>query len=239
MLLLRAGAIAALVAACAMPAAPDQAAGGQESMNTLTDAERREGWQLLFNGRTIDRWRGYGQTSVPAGWQVRDGTLTRSQPAVDLVSVDEFADFELALEWRISPAGNSGIMFRVVEGPDPPYHTGPEMQILDNAGHADGRAPETSAGSNYALHAPSRDMTRPVGEWNAVRLLVHGNHVEHWLNGQKIVEYELGSPDWLARVRRSKFNEWPGYGRAKSGRLVLQDHGDVVSYRNIKIRGLR
>jgi hypothetical protein len=130
-------------------------------------------------------------------------------------------------------------MFRVLEGPEAPYHTGPEMQILDNAKHADGKVPETSAGSNYALHAPIRDVTRPVGSWNVVRLIVNGNQVEHWLNLVRVVAYELGSADWLARVRPSKFNDWPGYGKAPRGHIVLQDHGDVVSFRNLKIRILK
>jgi hypothetical protein len=206
--------------------------------NTLTAAEQKAGWALLFDGRSLDRWKGYGTPQIPAGWQVIDGTITRVGGGGDLVSKDQFANFELALEWRITPGGNSGIMFRVVEGPEAPYHTGPEMQILDNARHADGKVPETSAGANYALHAPVRDVTRPVGSWNAVRLIVNGTHVEHWLNGVKVVEYELGSADWLARVRPSKFNDWPGYGRASRGHVVLQDHGDVVAFRNLKIRVL-
>jgi len=232
-------AVAAIIvlAACMSAPAPVETQG--TSVNTLTAAERQAGWTLLFDGRTIDRWRGYGTQTVPPGWVVADGALTRARPAVDLASVDEFANFELSIDWKISPGGNSGIMFRVVEGADPPYYSGPEMQILDNAGHADGKAPETSAGSNYALHAPTKDMTRPVGQWNTARLLVNKSHVEHWLNGEKVVEYELGSPDWTTRVARSKFSAWPTYGRAATGRLVLQDHGDVVAYRNIKIRTIQ
>jgi hypothetical protein len=110
------------------------------------------------------------------------------------------------------------------------------MQVLDNAKHADGKNPLTSAGSNYAVHAPVRDVTKPVGEWNAMRLVVRGNHVEHWLNGVKLLEYELGSTDWQARVKASKFATLPGYGRARRGHLVLQDHGDVVAFRNLRIR---
>lgn len=227
-----------IVAACMSAPTPVETQGAA-ALNTLTSAERQAGWTLLFDGRTIDRWRGYGTQSVPPGWVIADGALTRAQPAVDLVSVEEFANFELAFEWKISPAGNSGIMFRVVEGADPPYYSGPEMQILDNGGHADGQAPETSAGSNYALHAPTKDLTRPVGAWNAARLIVNQSHVEHWLNGEKIVEDQLGSPDWVARVAGSKFSAWPPYGKAATGRLVLQDHGDVVAFRNIKIRKLQ
>ena len=214
-------------------------ASQEPASNTLTAAERKAGWLLLFDGKTLDKWRAYAAPQVPKGWQAVDGTITRIGGGGDLMTRDQFANFELALEWRISPGGNSGIMFRVVEGPEAPYHTGPEMQILDNANHADGKAPETSAGSNYALHAPIRDVTRPVGSWNAVRLIAHGNTVEHWLNGVKVVEYELGSADWLARVRPSKFNDWPGYGKAPRGHIVLQDHGDVVSFRNLKIRVLK
>ena len=210
----------------------------EPAANTLTAAEQKAGWRLLFDGKTLDRWRAYAAPQAPKGWQVVDGTISRVGDGGDLMTRDQFANFELALEWRISPGGNSGIMFRVVEGPEAPYHTGPEMQILDNATHADGKAPETSAGSNYALHAPIRDVTRPVGSWNAVRLIVNGNTVEHWLNGVKVVEYELGSADWLSRVRPSKFNDWPGYGKAPRGHIVLQDHGDVVSFRNLKIRVL-
>ena len=206
--------------------------------NTLTPAEQKAGWQLLFDGKSLDRWKGYGTPQVPGGWRVVDGTLTRAGGGGDIVTKEQFSNFELALEWRISPGGNSGIMFRVLEGQEAPYYTGPEMQILDNARHADGKVAETSAGSNYALHAPIRDVTRPVGSWNAARLLVNGNHVEHWLNDVKVVEYQLGSADWLARVKPSKFNDWPGYGRASRGHIVLQDHGDVVAFRNLKIRVL-
>jgi hypothetical protein len=207
--------------------------------NTLTPAEQREGWQLLFDGRTLDKWRGYGKPAPPDGWQVVDATITRVRGGGDLMTKEQFENFALGLEWRISPGGNSGIMFRVIEGLEGPYRSGPEMQILDNARHADGKVRETTAGSNYALHAPVRDVTRPVGSWNAVRLVVNGSQVEHWLNDVKVVEYELGSADWLARVKPSKFNDWPEYGRPKRGHIVLQDHGDVVAFRNLKIRALK
>lgn len=206
--------------------------------NTLTAAEQREGWQLLFDGKTLDTWRGYQRPTPPDGWRVIDGTITRVGGGGDLMTKDQFENFALALEWRLSPGGNSGIMFRVIEGLEAPYHSGPEMQILDNARHADGKVRETTAGSNYALHAPVRDVTRPVGDWNAVRLIVNGSRVEHWLNDVKVVEYELGSADWLARVKPSKFNDWPEYGRATRGHIVLQDHGDEVAFRNLKIRVL-
>ncbi len=198
-------------------------------------------WQQLLDGDAGRFWRGYRQADLPAGWQMVDGALTRVAQAGDIVSREEFQDFELELEWKISPGGNSGIFFHVVEDSalNAVYLTGPEVQVLDNAGHADGRNALTSAGSNFALHAPTRDVTRPVGEWNRVRLVVQGPRVEHWLNGEKIVEYELWSDDWKQRVQASKFRDMPRYGLARRGHIALQDHGDWVAYRNIRIRRLK
>jgi len=196
------------------------------------------GWRPLFDGRTTAGWRGYQRADVPAGWQVVDGALTRVGEAGDLVTLDEFADFELELEWKIAPGGNSGVMFRVTEDHEYPWETGPEFQILDDAAHKDGLDPRTSAGANYAMHAPSVAAARPAGEWNQARLVVRGAHVEHWLNGQKIVAYELWSPDWEARVQACKWKERPDYGRRRSGLIALQDHGDAVAYRNLRIRVL-
>ena len=200
------------------------------------DQSSAANWRSLFDGKSLAGWRAYKTTAAPTGWQAVDGVLVRTASGGDLMTVDEFGDFELELEWKVGPAGNSGIMFRVATGPDRPWETGPEMQLLDNTAHADGKGALTSAGANYALHAPVRDVTKPVGEWNAVRLVVRGAHVEHWMNGVKLLEYELWSPDWEARVKASKFGALPGYGRARRGHIVLQDHGDVVSFRNIRIR---
>ena len=209
-----------------------------EPQNILTEAEQKEGWKLLFDGKTTQGWHGFKKTTVPSGWQVKNDCLARVGSGGDIVTDDEFDNFELKLEWRVTPGANSGIFFRVSEDEDQPWRTGPEMQILDNAEHADGRNPLTSAGSNYALHAPGRDVTQPVGLFNEVRLIVNGPHVEHWLNGVKIVEYELGSPEWEKLVAASKFSSMPRYGREKKGHIDLQDHGDLVWYRNIKIRPL-
>jgi hypothetical protein len=202
----------------------------------VTSPEPDAGWRRLFDGTTMTGWRGFKTAEPPAGWKPVDGALVRVDGGGDLMTVDQFGDFELRLEWKISAGGNSGIMFRATTAGAQTYETGPEMQVLDNAGHRDGKDPKTSAGSNYALQAPVRDVTKPVGEWNAVRLIVAGAHVEHWMNGVKLLEYELWNPDWEARVKASKFNAWSGYGRATRGHLVLQDHGDLVSYRNIIIK---
>jgi hypothetical protein len=209
-----------------------------EPQNFLTAEEQAAGWKLLFDGKTTAGWRGYRKDDMPDGWQVRDGCLVRVGPGGDIITEDEFDNFELKIEWRICAAGNSGIFYRVNEDFDWPFFTGPEFQVLDNAEHADGRSPLTSAGSNYALYAPVRDVTAPVGFFNQVRIVCNGAHVEHWLNGVKIVEYELWSDEWKELVAGSKFAAWPEYGLMKTGHIVLQDHGDQVWYRNIKIRAL-
>jgi len=200
-------------------------------------------WRDLFNGRDLEGWRGFEADTPPAGWEVVDGTLYHNAdhpgPGGDLMTVDEFDDFELTLEWKIAPGGNSGIMFRVTQDDDAPWKTATEMQVLDNFRHPDGRNPLTSAGANYGLYAPTADVTRGVGEWNAVRILAAGPHVEYWLNGTKVVEFELWSEDWERRVAASKFAQYPRYGRARRGHLDLQDHGDRVWYRNIRLRPIR
>lgn len=209
-----------------------------QQTNTLTAAEKAEGWQLLFDGKTMAGWRAFRSTTPPAGWKAIDGELVRQDKGGDLMTAQQFDNFELRLEWKVSKNGNSGIMFRVTDQGNQTYETGPEFQILDNAGHKDGKDPMTAAGSNYAMHPPVRDVTRPVGEWNEVRLIVNGAHVEHWMNGVKLLDYELWSEDWDKRMKASKFAKMPGYGRAKRGHLVLQDHGDLVWFRNIKIKPL-
>lgn len=206
--------------------------------NRLTAEERRDGWQLLFDGTSTKGWRGFKQKTAPEGWVVKQGTLVREAGGADLITVKQYKNFELALEWKISSGGNSGIMYRVTEDGNAPYETGPEMQVLDDARHADGKNRLTSAGSDYGLYAAPAGVVHPAGEWNKVKIVVNGNHVEHWLNDVKVVEYELGSPDWTAKVAASKFDQWKGYGKAASGYIALQDHGDKVEYRSIRIKEL-
>ena len=209
-------------------------------VNKLSEAEQSAGWKLLFDGKSFNGWRGFLKDKVPNGWVITKlGELHfTGEGNGDIITEAEFENFELRLEWKISPGGNSGIFFRVSENRKFSWHTGPEMQVLDNTGHKDGRNSLTSAGSNYALHAPTKDVTREVGLYNEVRILVKKNHVEHWLNGLKIVEYEIGSPQWHKLVANSKFGKLPDYGRYRHGHIVLQDHGDKVWYRNIKVRQL-
>jgi hypothetical protein len=191
-------------------------------------------WRAL----TAERWRGFKQDRLPPGWQVVSGALTRVAPAGDIVSREQFGDFELALEWKVGPAGNSGVFYRVLELPElgAVWQSGPEAQVLDDARHADGARPETSAGACYGLYPAPRGVVRAAGEWNEMRIRVQEGRVEHWLNGRRVVEYRLGSPEWRERVGRSKFAGLAHYGRAPRGHLALQDHGDWVAYRNIRVR---
>lgn len=210
----------------------------QGSLNTLTPAERAEGWRLLFDGKTTAGWRGWKMDTLPSGWQAADGALTRVRQAADIVTTDKFKDFELKLEWKIAKNGNSGIFYRASEDDDAIYWSAPEMQVLDDAGHPDGKSRLTAAGSDYGLYPAPAGVVKPAGQWNQVRLVVKGQHVEHWLNGVKVVAYELGSPDWEAKVKASKFATHPHYGRNREGYIGLQEHDFWVAYRNIKIRTL-
>jgi hypothetical protein len=190
----------------------------------------------------IREWRGFRMSGLPAGWTVNGDEIGFVPPAdgarADLVTVAQYGDFELTLEWAVSEGGNSGIFFRVSEAASATYESGPEMQILDDERHPDGAKPETSAGANYGLHPPTIRAARPAGEFNEVKLIARGPHVEHFLNGVKVVEYELWTEDWKQRVAASKFAAWPSYGLAREGHIALQDHGDEVVFRNVRIRRL-
>ncbi len=211
-----------------------------QAPNTLTAQEKAEGWRLLFDGRTTTGWRGYRKQGIPAGWQARDGALTRVASAGDIVTTGKYESFDLTWDWKIAPGGNSGVMYHVTEELNEPYETGPEYQILDDQRfRPDGLSLLTSAGACYALYPIPRHLAKPAGQWNHSRLLVDHGHVTHWLNGVKAAEYTLGSPDWDRRVTASKFKEWPQFGKAATGFIDLQDHGSEVAYRNLKIRELR
>jgi hypothetical protein len=214
-------------------------APSQEAHNQLTAQERQQGWRLLFDGTTTNGWRNYNGQGLRDGWQVVDGAFTRVAQGGDIITNEQYENFDLTLDWKLREGGNSGVFFNVVEQPGAViYHGAPEVQILDDTRHPDGRNELTSAGANYALHPAPRGVVKPVGDWNTMRIRKNGDHVEQWLNGQKIVEYDLGSEDWKKRVAASKFSAWPSYGQARRGYIGLQDHGNWVAFRNIKIRVL-
>ena len=206
--------------------------------NTLSAAERAAGWRLLFDGQTTAGWRNYGKPTISDGWKVQDGALTRTGAGGDIISTDEFKNFELSIDWKIEIGGNSGIFYRASEDSEAIYWNAVEMQVLDDAKHPDGQDRMTSAGAAYDLYPSPKGHVNPGGEWNTARLIVNGNHVEQWLNGFKLLEYELGSPDWNAKVAASKFKPHARFGKNAQGHIGLQDHGNVVAFRNIKIRVL-
>lgn len=211
--------------------------------NTLTPREVRDGWKLLFDGQTLKGWQEYGGAAISEGWTAENGVLAlRGRRARDIVTSQVYRNYELSLEWQLSPegpAGNSGLFYDVIDTASAIYWGSPEMAILDNARHPDGRTELTSSGAVHSMYPVPHARTKPVGEWNLIRLVVNGDHIEHWLNGVKVVEYELGSADWKARVAKSKFSDKPLYGTARSGRIGLQQHGSYVGFRNIKIKELR
>ena len=203
--------------------------------NTLSPEEAKDGWKLLFDGKTTAGWRNFKQDAVSPGWKVEDGALVRAgKGAGDIMTAEQFGAFDLVLEYRIAPGGNSGLMFHVTEEGGTPWQTGPEVQILDNVA---GRDPN-KAGWLYQLYVPAIDATKPAGEWNEIRLLVTPEKGETWMNGKKYYDFVKGSDDWNARVAKSKFVAMPLFGKATKGHICLQDHGDTVAFRNIRIRPL-
>jgi hypothetical protein len=198
------------------------------------------GWRPLFNGTDLSGWRGYKGAAAPTKWRVENGAITLGVEGGggDIVTAEEFENFELQLEWKISEGGNSGIIYfvREVEGAEQTYSTGPEMQVLDDARHPDGKLPSHRAGALYDLLPASKAVAAPVGTWNKVRIVSRHGRIEHWLNGRKVVATRYGDEGWRRLVAGSKFKEMPHFAKLPRGRIALQDHGDRVWYRNIRIR---
>jgi hypothetical protein len=230
------------------PSAGAASEAAAPALNTLTPEEVAAGWELLFDGVSTAGWRGYNKEAFPeAGWGVADGDLivmasdgSEEGLGGDIVTEAEFSNFELVFEFLVTPEGNSGVFYRVVENPElTMWQVAPEYQVLDDSAYIAMGTMDMNrhlTGDNYDLQASAVRASNPLGTWNRGRILVDGTHVEHWLNGQKTVEYELFSPEWEALVAASKFAPHPEYGRAMTGRIGLQDHGRELRYRNIKIR---
>ncbi|MFZ4546651.1 MAG: 3-keto-disaccharide hydrolase [Bacteroidales bacterium] len=218
--------------------------------NTISDYEKKNGWKLLFDGKSTKGWRGVYKEAFPEkGWEVKDGELVvlpsggaESANGGDIVSIDEFSDFELVADFKITEGANSGIKYYVTEKENNQGSAiGPEYQILDDKNHPDaklGRDGNRTMSSLYDLITAKNKRVNPIGEWNSARIVSKNNHVEHWLNGMKVLEYERGSKEFRELVAASKYKVWPGFGEAAKGRILLQDHGNKVSFRSLKIREL-
>ncbi len=246
-------ALLATFTGCGQKAGPEQttedATIQEPALNTLTGEEQEAGWELLFDGTTLNGWRNFGKQGIGSSWKVQDDAIYldaqkdpnggwQAADGGDITTDGVYADFELQIEWKIAPCGNSGIIYRSVESDKYQYawQTGPEMQVLDNECHPDAKIEKHRAGDLYDLVAVSEETVKPVGEWNAVRLVVQGSRVEHWLNGVKVVDIEMGTDQWRKMLANSKWKDFPDFSTAREGHIVLQDHGDPVWFRNIKIR---
>jgi len=223
----------ALVAATGAPAAQTQTTGP---------------WKSLFDGTSLDAWRIYKSDKAPkmcaggettAGWEIKDGVLQKDGNANDLASKDQFGDFELELEWKIGEAGNSGVFYRGTEEYNAIYWRAAEYQLLDNVNAEDNKKDNHLAGSVYDLFAAPKDAAKAAGQWNQTRIVAKGPHVEHWLNGKKVAQYDLGSAEWQAAYAASKFTRYPNFAKAPKGYLGIQgNHPGTLALRNIRIREL-
>lgn len=226
--------------------APEEMTG----VNTLSEAEVEAGWELLFNGEDLSQWHTYGQDTIGTAWKIDadgsfylDNTNKNEWQVVgggDIVTNEAYENYELSLEWKIDSCGNSGIIYNIVEDDRSqyPWQTGPEMQILDDDCHPDGKYDTHRAGCLYDMLVVSKETVKPAREWNTVRLVVTDGKVEQWLNGHLAVEYPNAGPEWVAMIAGSKFKDMELFGLSTSGKIGLQDHGDKVSFRNVKIRNL-
>ncbi len=219
--------------------------------NSLSEEQKAAGWKSLFDGKTTEGWRNFKKETIGTSWVIDNGTIHLNavqkddgswyaKDGGDIITKDEYENFELELQWKISDCGNSGIIYNVVESDEYDYvwQTGPEMQVLDNVCHPDTRFPTHRAGDLYDMIACKYETVKPAGEWNQVRLVSNNGKVEHWLNGHKLVEFEMHTDEWREMIANSKFKDMPGFGKARKGHISLQDHSDRVWYRNIRIREL-
>jgi cytochrome c len=221
--------------------------------NTLSAAEKAAGWQLLFDGKTRSGWHNFGKSTLGTSWVIQDAALHlnakpnpdghwQAEDGGDILTDNAYTNYELKLDWKIGPCGNSGIIYNVIEDPSKfsyAWQTGPEMQVLDNNCHPDARFEKHRAGDLYDLIACKYETVKPAGQWNHVRIVSQDGKIEHWLNNRKLVQYDMNSPSWKKLIENSKFNTFPDFGKSKSGRISLQDHGDPVWYKNIKIKPLK
>jgi hypothetical protein len=236
----------AILAAIMIPACISAQAPKARSNNSLTKKEIKQGWQLLFDGQTLDGWKGYNSDKMFSCWSVANGELVclgegGSVTAGDIITISVFDNFELSLDWNISKAGNSGIFYHVLEGLQyhAAYETAPEYQLIDDLGWPEKLEDLQKTGADYAMTPAVKDKKlMPVGEWNNSRIIYKKGHVEYWLNGMKVVEFQAYSPEWKQKKDQGKWKDYPDYAVSKTGHIGLQNHGSGVKFRNIKVRKL-
>ena len=214
--------------------------------NTLSPKEKKQGWILLFDGTTLNGWKGFNVTDVPKNWSVEEHELTcygrGGDMGGDILTAEKYTDFEFVIDWKISAQGNSGIFYHVVEGTQyhNPYENAPEYQLIDDLGWPEKLEEWQKTGADYCMHLAdvTKKVLNPIGQWNHTKIVFNKGHVEHWLNGKKIVEFQAWTPDWFEKVKASKFKDMPDYGKAKTGYIGLQNHGSRICFKNIKLRKL-
>jgi hypothetical protein len=209
--------------------------------NVLTAKEKKEGWKLLFDGTTMNGWRIYQNKKVD-DWDVKNGELYCKAEGVtkraDLITNDKYENFELQIDWKIAPKENSGIIYMVTEDNGATYESGPEYQLIDDLGYPAKLSDKQLSGANYDMNAPSAKVAKPAGEFNHTKIVINNGHVEHWLNGTKVVDYQLWTPEWEQTKANSKWKDVKTYGMSKTGHIALQDHGGGVAFKNIKLKPL-
>ncbi|WKN46118.1 3-keto-disaccharide hydrolase [Tunicatimonas pelagia] len=235
-LLILSGLAFAVFTACSSGESSSEEATTEAEPEVVETETMANEWQDLSS---LEAWRNYKADTLSEKWKMEGEAITLVEKGGGtIVTKEEYDNFELEMEWKISEGGNSGLFFNVIETDEvgPAWHSGPEYQLLDNERHQDAQIRKHRAGDNYDVQQSTVETVKPAGEWNTTRLVVNGDQVEHYLNGEKVVEYELGSPAWQDSVAASKFGELPMYGKADQGHIALQDHGDKVWFRNIRIR---
>ena len=213
----------------------------RQKENTLTEKEKKEGWVLLFDGTTMNGWRSY-KNKESEGWDVKNGELYCKAEGVtkraDLITNSAYENYELQIDWKIAPKKNSGIIYMATEENGASYESGPEYQLIDDIGYPAKLNDKQLSGGNYDMHAPSAKAAKPAGEFNHTRIVINKGHVEHWLNGTKVVDYQLWTPEWEQLKANSKWKDVKPYGMSKSGHIALQDHGGGIAFKNIKLKPL-
>ena len=209
--------------------------------NTLSKKEKKQGWVLLFDGETTNGWRNYKNREAD-GWAVANGELYCKETGVtkraDLITVNKYENYELLIDWKITPKHNSGIIYMVTEDNGASYESGPEYQLIDDTGYPSKLSDKQLSGGNYDMHAPTAKVVKPVGEYNHTKIVINKGHVEHWLNGTKVVDYQLWTSEWEQLKAQSKWKDVKTYGMSKEGHIALQDHGGGVAFKNIKLKPL-